>query len=125
MLSYPLHETHDDLEPWPFVGAASNYEILRGEPQASGRMDLGGSGSRHRLGIWRCSPGAFRCTERGDELQTVISGRLRLIEADGTAREYGPGDSFFTRKGARVTWDILEEVTKIFFTYDREGAEDY
>ena len=121
MKSYPIDRIPDDLEPWPFVGETSNYKIVRGNPQASGRQDLGGPDSKHRLGIWRCTAGAFECTERGDELQTIMTGRLRIVQADGSVQVFGPGDSFFTRKGERIVWDIIEDVTKVFFTYDRDG----
>ncbi len=123
-LSYPLGQVPSDLEPWPFVGEASDYKIVRGDPRASGRLDLGGSEGRHRLGVWHCTVGAFECTERGDELQTILAGRLHLVRVDGRAQTFGPGDSFFTRKGERVLWDILEDVTKVFFTYDRDGRPD-
>ena len=88
------------------------------------RLDLGGPESRHRLGVWHCTAGAFECTERGDELQTILAGHLRLVRADGYAQTFGPGDSFFTRKGERLLWDILEDVTKVFFTHDRDGRPD-
>ena len=116
MKKYPLNEDPGELEYWPFDNPASDYRILRGEPRASGRIDVGGNDARHRLGIWSCTEGAFECTELGDELQTIISGRLVLTRADGESIEAGPGDSIFTRKGERVTWDISETVTKVFFT---------
>ena len=119
--SYPTGQVPGDLEPWPFAAEASDYKIVRGDPRASGRLDLGGPESRHRLGVWHCPAGAFECTERGDELQTILAGRLRLVRDDGDAQTFGPGDSFFTRKGERLLWDILEDVTKVFFTHDRDG----
>ena len=122
MLTYRLADARDELEPWPFEGEASNYRIVSGKPRASGRIDLGDGDSAHRLGIWACTVGAFECTERGDELQTILEGRLRIIRQDGSAEEFGPGDSFFTRKGERITWDIVEDVKKVFFTYDADGA---
>ena len=121
MHKYPVNIKIDSLESWPFEGKASNYEILRGNPKASGRFDLGGGDSQHRLGIWSCTEGAFRCTEQGDELQTIIRGRLTLTNASGQSIEAGPGDSIFTRKGERVTWDIHEAVTKVFFTHNSAG----
>ena len=122
MRKYPVNTAVDDLESWPFEGAASNYEIISGNPQASGRFDLGNGKSQHRLGIWSCSEGVFTCTEQGDELQTIISGRLELTREDGESIECGPGDSIFTRKGERLTWDIKQAVTKVFFTYNPDGA---
>lgn len=120
MRKYPYGETQLSLEPWPFENPLSDYKILRGEPRASGRIDAGGNDSSSRLGIWCCTEGAFECTELGDELQTILSGRLTLTRADGESIEAGPGDSIYTRKGERVVWDIHEEVTKVFFTCLRD-----
>ena len=123
MRRYRAHDPHDDLEPWPFVAdAPSRYRILRGDPRASGRLDLGTGNAAHRMGVWACTEGAFECIERGDELQTILEGRLRIVRADGTSCEFGPGDTFFTRKGERLVWDVLEDVKKVFFTHDRDGV---
>ncbi|MGB0385155.1 MAG: cupin domain-containing protein [Ardenticatenaceae bacterium] len=121
MLTYHRSDPVEDMAELPPLRDTPGYRIVRGNPRASLRFDMGGSDKQLRLGIWRCTEGAFECIEAGDELQTVISGRLRLIESDGTAHEFGPGDSIFTRKGERVVWDVIEEVTKVFFTYNRDG----
>lgn len=123
MRKYPLNYIEQNLEPWPFEGTASNYKIIRGNPKASGRLDIGASNGQHRMGIWCCTEGAFTCTEAGDELQTIIRGRLILTRDDSESISCGPGDSIFTRKGERVTWDILEDVTKVFFTYNSNGED--
>ena len=120
MLAYRIGDDVGALEHWPFVGEASNYKIVRGAPRAFGRLDGGGAGMTWRLGVWRCPEGAFECTELGDELQTVLSGRVRLVRANG-AEEFGPGDSVFTRKGERVIWDVLEDVTKVFYSVNTDG----
>ena len=116
MHKYGLNELQHGLEPWPFDNPASDYRIVRGNPRASGRLDHGTHDGPHRLGIWSCTEGAFECTELGDELQTIIRGRLTLTRVGGEIISCGPGDSVFTRKGERVIWDIREEVTKVFFT---------
>ena len=121
MRKYPLNTVETNLEPWPFQGEASDYKIIRGNPQASGRLDIGSNQGQHRMGIWACTEGAFSCTEVGDELQTIIRGKLTLTRADGESISCGPGDSIFTRKGERVTWDIQQAVTKVFFTYNSDG----
>ena len=121
MLTYRPGDDVGELEHWPFTGEASNYVITRGAPEASGRLDGGGPGHTWRLGIWRCTVGAFECNEAGDELQTVLTGRVRVIRADGSSHEFGPGDSFFTRRGERVTWDVLEDVTKVFYAMNPDG----
>jgi uncharacterized cupin superfamily protein len=116
MQKYALDDVPGSLEHWPFDNPASDYRILRGQPRASGRLDHGANGEPWRLGIWACTEGAFECTELGDELQTIIRGRLVLTRAGGESSECGPGDSIFTRKGERVIWDIREEVTRVFFS---------
>ena len=116
MQKYAMNEIQPDLEPWPFDNPASAYRILRGNPRASGRLDDGSNEGRHRQGIWACTEGAFECTELGDELQTIISGRLTLTRQGAESIDCGPGDSVYTRKGERVIWDIKQDVTKVFLT---------
>ena len=104
------------LQPWPFDNPESNYKILFGAPAASGRIDTGGAGYTTRSGIWRCTAGTFECTEQGDELMTLLSGRCHLTDqSTGKSHELGVGDSLFMPDGRRVTWEIIQEVTKVFF----------
>jgi len=124
MRKYSAKIYNRNLHPWPFEGEASNYEIIRGNPKASGRLDLDTNEGQHRVGIWSCTEGAFICTELGDELQTVISGQLTITRDDGETIECGPGDSIFTRKGERLTWDIKQTVTKVFFTYNSDARSE-
>ncbi|MEQ8666989.1 MAG: cupin domain-containing protein [Rhodospirillales bacterium] len=121
IISYRAGEDVGRLESWPFTGAASDYVVTRGEPRASGRLDGGGPGFVWRAGIWRCTAGTFMCNELGDEMQTVLSGRVRLTLPDGSSHEFTAGDTLFTRRGDRVTWDVIEDVTKAFFTINPDG----
>ena len=110
------------LAHWPFDNPASDYRITRGSPQTFGRIDKGGPGHDTRFGIWRCTVGTFDCTEQGDELMTVLSGQCRITRHDtGQTCELGPGDSLFVHDGSRVTWDVSEDVTKVFFGYKPDG----
>ena len=119
------YKTGDDvglLEAWPLDNPASEYAILRGDPRTSGRIDAGGPGHVTRTGIWRCTAGAFDCTEQGDELMTVLSGFCRITDhATGAVLDLGPGHSAFLRDGMRVTWDVAETVTKVFFGAKADG----
>lgn len=122
MLKYTPGDDVGELKSWPFENPASAYKIKEGDPKASGRLDAGGPGHTTRTGIWRCTKGVFECTEQGDELMTILSGRCRLIDmANGQVNELETGDSFFVRDGSRVTWDIIEDVTKVFFGYKPDG----
>jgi uncharacterized cupin superfamily protein len=110
------------LELWPFDAPVSDYVIVSGTPTTSGRIDSGGPGHTTRYGIWRCTKGAFECTEQGDELMTVLSGRCRITQHhSGAVCDLGPGDTLFVRDGSRVTWDVSEDITKVFFGHKSEG----
>ena len=64
----------------------------------------------------------FECTEQGDELMTILSGRCRLIDSDsGEIHELNASDTLFVHDGSRVTWDIIEDVTKVFFGHKGDG----
>jgi len=121
----PTYRPGDDvgpLEDWSLDDPASDYRVVRGDPRVSGRIDAGGPGHASRHGIWRCTAGAFECTEQGDELMTVLSGACRIIDhATGAVTALTAGDTAFLRDGARVTWDVSGEVTKVFFGH-REGG---
>lgn len=122
MIRYPEGYEPGPLEHWPFDNPDSDYRILDGSPRASGRLDAGGAGHPTRTGIWRCTAGRFECTEQGDELMTILSGRCRITNhATGDSTDLGPGDSCFIRDGSRVTWDVLEDVTKVFFGHKPGG----
>jgi uncharacterized cupin superfamily protein len=116
MLKYKLGDIAGELEKWPFDNPLSDYEIKQGAPRASGRLDVGGQGHATRAGIWHCTKGVFECTEQGDELMTILSGLCRLTDmSSGQVTELSTGDSLFIRDGSRVTWEIIEDVTKVFF----------
>ncbi len=122
MFMYKPGDDIGPLEDWPFENPDSDYQIKEGSPRVSGRFDFGGPGHTTRFGIWRCTKGVFDCTEQGDELMTILSGRCRLIDqASGTVNVLSPGDSILTRDGSRVTWDVTEDVTKVFYGHKVDG----
>ena len=120
----PLHAKSRTLTPLPPLRETPGYEVVRGNPVASICLEVGRVDSMLRSGFWACTAGAFRCTEAGDELQTLLKGKLRIIESDGTEHEFVAGDSFFSRKGEVVVWDVIEDVEKIFFTYLSDGEDN-
>ncbi len=66
-------------------------------------------------GVWECAP----CREEIDaypehEMMTVLSGAVRLTDADGNSDTFTAGDTFFIPKGARVVWEITERLRKFY-----------
>lgn len=120
MKSYSKNSPQSALTELPLLSESPGYEVLEGDPRASIRFDRGSAASDHRLGIWSCTPGIFRCTEKGDELQTVIEGKLTLVSENGEEHHLSPGDSIYTEKGEKVIWKVHQTVKKVFFTHDSE-----
>lgn len=110
------------LEDWPFDNPASAYVIRAGAPRTSGRMVSGGPGHVTRAGYWRCTPGAFECTEQGDELMVVLAGHGRLTDlTTGDVTELAPGVTLLIRDGSRVLWTVEDTLTKAFHAYKSGG----
>ncbi len=111
------------LEPWPPMGDLPFIKVLEGNPTHSGRFDLGGFETRQMVGEWECTPGRFEYTYPGDEICTLLEGRIRVTEKDGTVHEYKAGDTFFTVKNETVTWEVLEKIRKIFFIHNVDNEK--
>lgn len=109
------------LEHWPFHNPKSNYVLHDGStPKAFGRIDY--STPTTRTGVWKCTIGKMECTEQGDELMTILSGRVEVTDlSTGSVVTLGPGDSMFSYDGRRVIWNVLEDVTKVFYGCKPDG----
>ena len=118
MLDYTELKDKGGLEEWPAMSDLPFIKVLEGDPKHYGRFDLGGFTTRTSAGVWECTEGRFEYTYPGDEIATVLSGLIRLVDENGTAHEYGPGDTFYTSKGETVTWHVVEKVRKIFHIHD-------
>lgn len=122
MLPYTTTSMLEHLSEWPPIAETPGARVLEGEPRHFGRLDIGSFESDFMLGVWECTEGTFEWTEVGFELQTLVAGRLRITEKDGTAHDLAAGDTFFTRKGDCMTWEVIERVKKVFFTFNNEGT---
>ncbi len=72
-------------------------------------------------GVWACEPGAWRIAfaEGKDEFFHVLEGRLRITDAAGGAREFGPGDACVIPAGFTGVFEVLEPVRKHYVLVDR------
>lgn len=73
------------------------------------------------MGDWQCEPGAWRIAfhEGRHEFFQVVSGRLRIIDTAGNAREFGPGDAGIIPAGFIGTFEVVEPVLKRYVMLDR------
>lgn len=123
MLDYTELKDKGGLLPWPPLESLPFAKVISGKPTHSGRFDLGGFGCRTMAGVWEGTPGKFEYTYPGDEICTLLSGKLRVTDQSGKVHNYKAGDTFFTRKGEFAVWEILETVRKVFFIHDIDAAQ--
>jgi len=65
-------------------------------------------------GIWSSSVGTFKVSYSEEELCFLLEGRVRLVDSNGAAREFGPGSAFVIPAGFEGVWETLEPVKKIY-----------
>ncbi len=123
MLDYTALKDKGGLEPWPPMEELPFVKVLKGGPVHSGRFDVGGFGMRTMVGVWECTPGSFEYTYPGDEICTLLQGKIEVVSEDGETHEYKAGDTFYMRKGEFATWTVVETIRKIFHCHDPEAAE--
>lgn len=75
------------------------------------------------IGDWSCERGAWRIAFHPGrhEFFQVVSGRLRITDTAGNAREFGPGDAGIIPAGFIGTFEVLERVFKRYVMLDRAG----
>lgn len=66
-------------------------------------------------GVWECAP----CREEIDsypvhEMMTIISGAVKLTDAEGNSDMFRAGDTFFIPRGTRCVWEITEKLRKFY-----------
>ncbi|HEX5802824.1 MAG TPA: cupin domain-containing protein [Azospira sp.] len=76
------------------------------------------------IGEWACEPGAWEITfhARRHEFFHVLEGRLRIVDALGSGREFGPGDAGVIPAGFRGRFEVLAAVRKRYVMIDAASA---
>lgn len=78
-----------------------------------------------QVGFWQCTPFKEAITFPYDELGIVLSGRLELIDADGSSGIFSAGEIFFIPRGVTTTWHILEDFKQYYMIYAPRDAQYY
>lgn len=58
-------------------------------------------------GIWEAGPHLERCVCDFDEMCHILEGTVRLTDASGRTKTFGPNDSFVVAAGFDSTWENL------------------
>jgi len=79
------------------------------------------------VGVWNCEQCGWDETEEYsvDKVMVMLSGKLRLTDADGTSRELVKDDVFFLPKGWCGRWDVLEPMSKLCVTISDDSEDEH
>ncbi|MBN3785577.1 cupin domain-containing protein [Burkholderia sp. Ac-20353] len=65
-------------------------------------------------GVWEAGSHKELCDCDYDELCHILEGNVRLTDAEGVSRDFGPGSTFVVAAGFKGTWENLSEVRKVY-----------
>ncbi|GAA5175693.1 cupin domain-containing protein [Niveibacterium umoris] len=76
-------------------------------------------------GYWACEVGAWRIAFPAgkEEYFHVLEGRIRIADAHGHAREFGPGEAGVIPAGFEGSFEVIEPVRKHFVVVDRDARK--
>ncbi|MEM7018995.1 MAG: cupin domain-containing protein [Pseudomonadota bacterium] len=75
------------------------------------------AGPKIKTGIWECTVGAMKVGGYPtDEVFTVTSGKIEMINEDGSVIHIGPGQSALIPKGWKGVFNVVEHARKCFVT---------
>lgn len=89
-------------------------KVLEGTPEILARVDFSANGMT--AGLFMATRGRVEVTFPFTEHATILEGEVTITDQAGQQHLYKPGDSYFIKQGAVVTWDVKSErVIKSFF----------
>ncbi len=88
--------------------------VVEGDPQHVTRKYFESPDAQLVAGTWTSTPGKWHAFTDRDEFCFIVSGHVRLIDEEGTAKTFKAGDAFLIPNGFRGYWEVLEITTKHF-----------
>lgn len=111
------------LNPAPVLDRPRPDRLVAGNPARHTWEYFTNPSGEVSAGIWACEPGAWRIqfADNKDEFFCVISGRVRLTDAEGRAHDIGPGEAAVIPAGFRGEFAVIEAVRKYYVVVERQG----
>lgn len=95
--------------------------LVRGNPLRTTWTHHTNASGEFSCGVWTSQPGAWQIAfaNHQEEFFHVLAGRIRISRADGSAREFRPGDACVIPAGFEGTFEVMEPVRKHYVFFDR------
>jgi len=102
--------------PEPVADRPRPERLVHGNPARLTWNHFSSASGEMSAGLWACEPGAWRIAfaANKDEFFTVLEGRIRITDAEGSAKEIGPGGAAVIPAGFTGLFEVLEAVKKYY-----------
>jgi len=87
---------------------------LQGQSKTSGVLLHKGVNGESECGIWRCTPGKWRCEVERDEFCHFLEGRCTYIHENGEVIEINGDCIAFFAKGWKGVCHVAQTVRKVY-----------
>lgn len=100
--------------------------LVAGNPLRATREHFRSLAGDLTAGVWSCEPGAWNIAfaPGKDEFFTIIEGRVRITNADGTPAEFGPGEAGVIPAGFTGCFEVIEAVQKYYVVVERPSLPE-
>ena len=114
-----------DMTPaTPFLAAARTAELedwgpleeATGEPVQTSGLTLWQDGEQE-AGVWECAAGPSYWKLETREFVHIVAGRMTVTPDGGQPQDIGPGDTAVFPRGWAGTWQIHEQIRKVYVIF--------
>jgi hypothetical protein len=102
----------------PPVETGKPGSVVSGDPVTHLQNYFSDTTGQFFSGVWESSAGKWSVSYTENEFCGILSGRVILTSADGTAQEFKAGDAFVIPAGFAGTWETLEPVRKWYAIFE-------
>jgi uncharacterized cupin superfamily protein len=107
-----------DPLPAPSASAPAADRVRSGDPRQLIWNLLSSADGHFHVGQWASGVGAWEVQYTEFELCHILTGVVRVSDAQGFGRLYRTGDTFVIPSGFRGTWEVIEPCRKIYAIYE-------
>ena len=97
--------------------APDSSRLIAGRPVFTTRNYFVDAKQQFYSGIWSSTEGRWRVSYTEHEFCSLLEGRVRLVSDDGSASDFGMGDSFVIPAGFNGTWETVTACRKLYVIY--------
>jgi len=89
-------------------------DVLQGRSRTGGKVLYKDKDKGTECGIWRCTPGKWRCEVDRNEFCHFLEGRCTYIHENGEVIEIDGDCIVFFRKGWKGVCHVTQEICKVY-----------